>query len=120
MQFVYSQRLRASSSSSASISIDSSDGALKLSLTATSSGVIEVFSSGVIDDVFLTAKVNAVAQLTFSTDEESLVVSARTSGQISLRSLSRLRAQGYATSNGNASIVVEPELTLFIGWGIPI
>ena len=120
LRAVYRERLRADVSSSGTIALEATSRALRLTLNAESDAV-EILDFARNIENTLTARVNAVARLRFSTDAEVFVVNARTSGRIATRSTGRITSErAYAISDGSASILVEADLDVFIGWGIPI
>lgn len=120
LRAIYRERLRADVSSSGTIALEATSRALRLTLNAESDAVETLDFTRNIENT-LTARVNAIARLRFSTDAEVFVVNARTSGRIATRSTGRITSErAYAISDGGASILVEANLDVFIGWGIPI
>ena len=121
IRFVSGQRLRASVTSSGTISLEVASQALRLTLNAESNTVQTLDFTRNIENT-LTARVNATARLRSSTEVEVLVVNAITGGnaRTGLSTAGITNERLYAVSHGSAQILVAPDLTFFIGWGVPI
>jgi PBP1b-binding outer membrane lipoprotein LpoB len=122
IRFVSGQRLRASVTSSGTVSLEVASQALRLTLNAESNTVQTLDFTRNIENT-LTARVNATARLRSSIGVEVLVINARTGGiaRTGFNTTAGITSERlYAVSHGSALILVAPDLTFFIGWGVPI